>query len=121
MYGNRLRQLRLERNWTMEEVGKKVGLKKSSYASYESRYRQPPIDKLKSFSELYGVSVDYILGLTDERKREDTIKTRLKDACNRRGYHWDGLEIPEDVMAFIENTLEEAAQRIAQQNYSQEG
>jgi transcriptional regulator with XRE-family HTH domain len=121
MHANRLKELRLEQNWTMEEVGKKVGIKKSSYASYEQAYRQPPLEKLKSFSKLYGVSVDYILGLTDERKADDFIKTRFKIACNKRGFHWDGLEVPEDVMELVETILDEAAQRFAQQDYSKEG
>ncbi|WP_102345118.1 helix-turn-helix domain-containing protein [Bacillus sp. Marseille-P3661] len=111
MYANRLRELRIEHGYTMEEVGKKVGIKKSSYASYESRYRQPPLEKLKGFSKLYGVSVDYILGLTNVRSTEESIQVRLKDICVKRGLHWDGVDIPEDVLILIEKVLDEAVLR----------
>lgn len=109
MYGHRLKELRLERGWTMEEVGKKVGIKKSSYASYETKYRQPPLEKLKSFSQLYNVSVDYILGLTDERNLEESFHIRLKEEFEKRGLHWDGLQIPLDVLLFLGDILEEAS------------
>lgn len=111
MHANRLRELRLEYGYTMEEVGKRIGIKKSSYASYESKYRQPPIEKLKSLSYLYGVSVDYILGLTNERSKEDPLRSQLKVLCERKGLHWDGFEIPEEVYLILENILEEAVKR----------
>lgn len=121
MYANRLRELRLEHGFTMEEVGKKIGIKKSSYASYETRYRQPPLEKLKSFSNLYGVSVDYILGLSNERTPEESFRVRLKDFCSKRGLHWDGQEIPEEVFYLIEDVLKEASRRIQEErNYREE-
>lgn len=111
MYGNRLKELRIERGWTMEEVGKMVGIKKSSYASYETKYRQPPLEKLKCFSQIYGVSVDYILGLTKERNMEESFQIRLKEEFEKRGFHWDGLQIPLDVLLFLENALEEETRK----------
>lgn len=107
MYGERLKKLRIERGYTMEEVGKLIGVKKSSYASYESKYRQPPLEKLKRFSDLYGVSVDYILGLTNERNKEESFHKRLKEEYMK--YHWDGLEVPEDVLLYLKEILEEAS------------
>ncbi|SOC15839.1 transcriptional regulator with XRE-family HTH domain [Ureibacillus xyleni] len=111
MYGERLRTLRLEHGYTMEQVGQFVGIKKSSYASYEAKYRQPPIDKLKSFSKLYGVSVDYILGLTDQRNSTEYLNTKFKEVCLKRGLHWDGMEIPEDVIVLVEKVLNDAVDR----------
>ncbi|MFT4414192.1 helix-turn-helix domain-containing protein [Fredinandcohnia humi] len=119
MFGQRLRELRVEHGYTMEEVGKKIGVKKSSYASYETKYRQPPLEKLKSFSRLYGVSVDYILGLTDEKNNEESFNIRLKEELRKRGIHWDGLSIPEEVLLLLEKTLEDAIKK--QSEHSKEG
>jgi len=115
MYGNRLRELRLEQGFTMEQVGQKIGIKKSSYAAYESKYRQPPLEKLKSFSKLYGVSVDYILGLTNERNTEESVSARLKEMLVKRGLHVDGLEVTEDVLVTIEKILDLAEVRLNEQ------
>ncbi|MDQ0233461.1 helix-turn-helix domain-containing protein [Metabacillus malikii] len=108
MYANRLKELRIAHGYTMEEVGKRVGLKKSSYASYESRYRQPPLEKLKGFSQLYGVSVDYILGLSNERNNEEFIRMKLKELCLKRGLDWESLDIPEDLFLILESILDRA-------------
>lgn len=110
MYANRLKALRLEHGYTIEEVGKKIGIKKSSYASYESRYRQPPLEKLKSIAQLYGVSVDYILGLSDFRNYEECIQSQFKKIHVNNGLHWDGQDIPDDVLTIIEDILIKALQ-----------
>ncbi len=104
----------------MEEVGRKIGIKKSSYASYESHYRQPPLEKLKSLSKLYGVSVDYILGLSDERNTEESIQIRLREYCGKRGLHWDGMEIPDEVLSLLEKVLEEAVKKVSEHPYRKE-
>lgn len=111
MYGHRLRELRLEQGYTMEQVGGKIGIKKSSYASYESKYRQPPLDKLKSLALLYGVSVDYIIGLTDERNDDETVKVRVGKMFKDRGIHWDGMELNEEVLGMLERLLDELVER----------
>ncbi len=49
----------------MQEVAIKLGLAKSSYAGYEGGTRTPPIDKIIVLAQLYQVSTDYILGLTN--------------------------------------------------------
>lgn len=100
----------MEKGYTMEQVGKFIGIKKSSYASYESAYRQPSIQKLKSLSKLYGVTVDYILGLTDDRNMEQYMQYRVKEMCMKRGLHWDGIEIPEDVAILLEKVLNEVVE-----------
>ncbi|WP_042455532.1 helix-turn-helix domain-containing protein [Neobacillus dielmonensis] len=110
MFGERLKKLRLEHGLTMEEAGRRLGIKKSTYASYESEYRQPPLEKLKGISKLFGVSVDYILGLTDERNIQETLQYKLMDAY-KKGFHWDGQDIPEDVLQLISQVLEELSQK----------
>lgn len=65
--GKRLKELRRENVLTMEEIAKVIGVAKSSYAGYESEFRKPSLDKLVRVAQHYDVSVDYLLGLTDER------------------------------------------------------
>jgi len=42
-----------------------LNIKQNTYCQYEKGQRQIPIDLLIKLTEYYGVSVDYILGLTD--------------------------------------------------------
>jgi transcriptional regulator with XRE-family HTH domain len=102
----------------MEQVGNLIGVKKSSYASYETKYRQPPLEKLKSFSKIYGVSVDYILGLTDERNIEESIKRQLKEMLVNKELNWDGIEVTEEVLVAVEQLLQKAIGNIYEQQSS---
>lgn len=55
--------LRRGREFTQREIALRLGLShEASYHKYESGKVIPPADKLAKLAELYGVSVDYLLG-----------------------------------------------------------
>lgn len=62
----RLAVLRKSRRWTMQYISDQLGIAKSTYAGYESGYREPSLDTIKKISELYKTSVDYLLERTDD-------------------------------------------------------
>lgn len=105
MYGERLKGLRKNRHWTIEEVAEKLGVGRSTYAGYEVEDRKPPIQNLIKLSKLFEVSVDYILGLTDEpdikELEYDASKYLRKDNLN-----WNGVPLTEDELAPIVELLE---------------
>lgn len=64
---NRIRALRQERGLTQEEFGKLFGIVKSTVSLYENG-RSVPNDQIKTeMCRYFGVSMDYLLGLTDDR------------------------------------------------------
>ena len=69
-YGKRLKSLRLASNLTMDTVSKAAGIAKSTYAGYESEFRQPSFEKLTFFAEYFHVSTDYLLCLTTDAKNK---------------------------------------------------
>ena len=52
---------------TQAEVGVKINVPQRTYAYYESGQRMVPPQILVALAELYHVSVDYLLGLTDQK------------------------------------------------------
>lgn len=66
-FGQRLKSLRKELNLTMEVVAQEAGIAKSTYAGYESEFRQPSLNKLVFFAKFFNVSSDYILCLSEKR------------------------------------------------------
>jgi transcriptional regulator with XRE-family HTH domain len=65
--------LRSERNLTLEQLAEKTGLSKSALGNYESNdFKDISPFAIVKLSEFYGVSTDYLLGLTD-------VKTYYKD------------------------------------------
>ena len=67
----RLRQLRKERKETQEEIGKLMGLKRSTFSAYERGVIVPPMDKITYLSRHFGVSVDYLMGKVNYRNPSD--------------------------------------------------
>ncbi len=103
-FGERLKYLRLENNLTMEKAAKIVGIAKSTYAGYESEFRQPSLEKLTLFAHYYNVSVDYILNLTDETE----INNNAKKLLSRNNLHWDGIPLNEEDLTILIDILYKA-------------
>ncbi len=72
MVGERLKNLRLERNLTQEELAKLFGCKKSTICTYEKENRTPPHKRLKKYVEFFGVSVEYLMGIDNLSVKEDS-------------------------------------------------
>ena len=64
----RLRDLREDSDITQSDIAKHLHIKQNTYSQYENGQRQLPIPVLIKLAKLYGVSTDYILGLTDVKK-----------------------------------------------------
>ena len=64
-----LKALRESENLTQEEFGGLFGIKKTTYQGYESGKREPDSDFWIAVAERYGVSIDYLMGFTDDPKR----------------------------------------------------
>ncbi|MBQ8554677.1 MAG: helix-turn-helix transcriptional regulator [Clostridia bacterium] len=65
----RIRELREERGMTQREVAEQLEMLQPQYFRYEQGSRDLPTEMLIRLSELYEVSVDYLLGLTENRQR----------------------------------------------------
>ena len=63
----RLRQLRIEKHLRQDQIAALIGVEKSTISAYENDLRQPSCEMLVRFATLYRVSVDYLLGRTEER------------------------------------------------------
>lgn len=61
--GERLKKLRLEHGYTLEEIGKKIHVARQTYFKYENNIiTNISTDKIEALAEIYGVSEAYIMG-----------------------------------------------------------
>lgn len=67
-FGSRLKELRKEKRLSQEELGAIIGVAQSTMGSYERETREPSIDGILELAHYFDVSVDYLLGNSDERK-----------------------------------------------------
>lgn len=99
-----IKDIRTRRNMTQAEVANALGVSSVVYSRYETGSRQPSIDVLIQMADIFGVTVDYLLGrqdiedstlskyelqlLTasrnaDERARQDALNTLLSHAVTK--------------------------------------
>ena len=64
MFSEKIRQLRKDRHLTQAEVAKEVGLSARGYQDLELGAK-PGFDNLLHIADFYDVSVDWLMGRTD--------------------------------------------------------
>ncbi len=64
-FGERLKELREEKNISQMELSKATGLSQSAIARWELNKTEPTVSALIILSKYFNESVDYLLGLTD--------------------------------------------------------
>lgn len=62
----RIRDLREDKDLKQREVAELLLCDQSLYSKYERGERELPLHLAVQLAEFYGVSVDYLVGLTDE-------------------------------------------------------
>ncbi|WP_242986528.1 helix-turn-helix domain-containing protein [Vallitalea guaymasensis] len=65
MFVKRLRQLREDRGLKQKDIAKLLNITTSAYGYYEQGKRNLDMNTLKTLSDYYNVSTDYMLGRTD--------------------------------------------------------
>ncbi|MBQ8311764.1 MAG: helix-turn-helix transcriptional regulator [Clostridia bacterium] len=64
----RIRDLREDTNIKQVDMANYLHVQQSSYSKYETGQRNIPIEALIKLAYYYDTSVDYLLGITDEKK-----------------------------------------------------
>ena len=65
---NRIKELRKEINMTQSELAKKLNVAQNTISNWENESRDVDNESLVKLSEIFDVSVDYLLGKTDIKK-----------------------------------------------------
>lgn len=60
-----LKKLRVQKKKTQLNVQMETGIEQALLSKYESGKRIPPTETLITLADYYGVSMDYIMGRTD--------------------------------------------------------
>ncbi|MFD1066960.1 helix-turn-helix domain-containing protein [Oceanobacillus locisalsi] len=68
----RLREAREKAGLKQIEASKLLGISNGTLSGYEREYRDPDTDSLHKMAELYGVSVDWLLGKSTSSSEKDT-------------------------------------------------
>lgn len=75
--GDRIKKLREENGLMQQDVCNTLDIEQSMLANYENNRRVPKTDILIKIANYYGVSLDFLVGMTDNRF--NSYKGCLKD------------------------------------------
>ncbi len=64
----RIRDLRKDCDKTQKEIAELLNMQLTTYREYENQERRIPADFLIRIAKLYNVSIDYIAGLTNDKR-----------------------------------------------------
>ena len=68
LLAERLRQCRTEAGLTQNQVAIYCDITEKTYQNYELMTREPKLEVLLKIAEVYGVSLDYLVGRTDQKQ-----------------------------------------------------
>ena len=68
-FSERLKELRVSRNLTQKQVYEAVGMSALGYQRYEYGTREPAYKQLIALADYFDVSLDYLVGRSDDPTR----------------------------------------------------
>ena len=103
----RIKETAKLRGTNLKNLAKQVGL--SENAIYSWKNKTPRTDNVQAVADVLGVSVDYLLGNTDEmhsNKKDDKKVADLKEIMKEfEVVQFDGKTIPEEDLPVIERII----------------
>lgn len=101
IFGERIKQLRTENQWTQEYVCEKLNISTGALSRYETGMYEPKsLELIKDFANLFEVSIDYLLGNTDNRNTE---KLQIKDLYMHLAIEAQDMQLPKEDVNYIIN------------------
>ena len=74
-FSERLKDLRKQAELTQVDVAEKLGISQPAYASWERGVKKPTQENLVKIAQILNVSVDYLVGNSEEKNDElDSIE-----------------------------------------------
>lgn len=72
-FSERLKNLRKQAHLTQVDVAEKLGISQPAYASWERGIKKPTQDNLVKIAQILNVSIDYLVGNSDEDIKDDEL------------------------------------------------
>lgn len=101
-FAERLKELRKQAHLTQVELAKRLGIGQSSYADWERGKKKPTQENLVKIAQILDVSVDYLVGNSEEKSDElDNIELLFR--MNSKGLTKEEKEVfKKELIEFME-------------------
>ena len=113
-FGDRLRDARLQKGLTQEQLAQQIGVAKSTLTGYEKGNREPGVFKIKKILEVLEVDSDYLLGIDRTKKASEPDESdseaiyeelgfKIYKTLLEYGYVSPGQDLTEDQIDFLDH------------------
>ncbi|CAK1226944.1 Transcriptional regulator [Fructobacillus cardui] len=65
MSKNRLKELRKEKGYTLNDIAQAIGIKRGTFNNYENGKTEPKLETWEKLAKFYGVTPAYLVGWED--------------------------------------------------------
>jgi len=93
--GKNLKELRLKRGWTQEELSKKLGVSNKMISFYELGTREPSRKTLIRLTEIFGISVEDLIS-EEGPIRNDELTRDIKKILIKLGIFEEDTQLTQD-------------------------
>lgn len=112
IFSKRLKALRKGLSMTQDELAARLHLSRGSISMYESGLRDPDSETLMELSRIFGISIDYLLGSTNDTKMNSEETVRFIDESIKRGISSKQMPLSEE---FLSDLYERIATKAAEE------
>lgn len=78
IFAKRIRDIRADADQNQQDVARALHVSYKTYGRYERGETEPQVKFIADFCRHFGVSADYLLGLSDSRPEPATLSARFK-------------------------------------------
>jgi transcriptional regulator len=82
-FGERLREIRLQKNMTQEQIAKKLNLAVSTIGMYERGAREPSFETLENIADFFNIDMDWLLGKSNIQNKYQYEKNITSNKQNK--------------------------------------
>jgi transcriptional regulator with XRE-family HTH domain len=101
-FGERMKRVREEKNLTLEEMARVIGVTKATLSRYESgEIKEIPLNRVEAVANILSVSPEWLIGWTDERCRDVDEDMDLRYIKVMQSAKKSGIK-PERLAALVE-------------------
>ncbi|WP_139491309.1 helix-turn-helix domain-containing protein [Brevibacillus dissolubilis] len=107
-FSQRLRELRQRKKYRQKDIADRLGITESAYGYYEQGRREPSYESLQQLAEIFDVSIDFLLGRTDEPTLNTKSPAMLTLDNPELGLAFisGGKDLSEDELEYLKESLE---------------
>jgi transcriptional regulator with XRE-family HTH domain len=110
IFAKRIKALRLDNGKTQQDVAGTIGVLRSTYGEYERGKIMPPMDKINALAALYGVTVDYLIGNSNDPNQ--AVSSREMDVSDSMKQIIEYLQNEQSKLTFDGEILDDESREL---------